>query len=415
MTSPESLFAQPVRSTANWPDRSDAAETLCIVASIANLRGIDRAWGSQPALAVRHVVLERARELCRSVPGIAVLSGDLILFVFDLPLSGLPSATPDSAQVGVLLDRMLCDLADQPIDIAGDAVFVALSVSVVEQMESAFDIADIAAASAATGADQPGQEEQRWRARFFADMKAAEHLFSANDRDRLVFDAQAVRNLHHAEAVRYYEVLPFMTWQGASRPVAEMVMPLDRLGLIRRLDRWSVETAICALQSNPGVSLGCNVTSQSASLDAWWTLVIAMLSEQRAVAKRLVIELSEVAPTIDLARVGAFVHEFRALGCQVALDNVGGGGSSIAALASLGVDIVKIDAGRLHEARARGRANDFLRDLVTLARGTGADVVITGVEDEADVDVAARAGATHIQGPYVLGEVPADLNINSPN
>jgi EAL domain-containing protein (putative c-di-GMP-specific phosphodiesterase class I) len=69
----------------------------------------------------------------------------------------------------------------------------------------------------------------------------------------------------------------------------------------------------------------------------------------------------------------------------------------------------------LREARESGRASDFLRNLVTLARGTGADVVITGVEDEADVDVAARAGATHIQGPYLLGEAPVDLNINSPD
>jgi len=412
MTSHEPLFAQSVRPAADSPLRSSAAQTLCIVASITNLRSIDRAWGSQSALAVRHVVLERARELCRSVPGIAVLSGDLILFVFDLPLIGLPSAVSGSAQVGVLLDRMLCDLADQPIDIAGDVVFVALSVSVVEQMESAFDIA---AASAAADADRLGQEEQRWRERFFADMKAAEHVFSANDLDRLVFDAQAIRNLRDSQVVRYYEALPLMTWQGARRQVAEMVAPLERLGLIRRLDRWSVETAICALQSNPGVSLGCNVTAQSASLDAWWTLIIAMLGEQRAIAERLVIELAQVTPTIDLERVGAFVRKFQALGCQVALDDVGGGGSSVEALASLGVDIVKIDAGRLREARESGRANDFLHNLVTLARGTGADVVITGVEDEADVDVAARAGATHVQGRYFRGDAPADLNINSPN
>jgi EAL domain-containing protein (putative c-di-GMP-specific phosphodiesterase class I) len=412
MTSQEHSFLRSLWSAASLPDRSAPAGTLCIVASITNLREIGRAWGSQPALAVRHVVLERARELCRSVPGIAVQSGDLILFVFDLPLDGLPLATSDPTRVGLLLDRILCDLGDRPIEIAGDVVFAALSVSVVEQMENAFDIA---AADTGPEATRLGPEEQRWRDRFFSDMKTAERLFSAKDRDRLVFDAQAVCDLQHTESVRYYEVVPFWMCDGARRPVAEMVAPLERLGLTRRLDRWAVETTICALQSKPGISLGCNVTSQSASLDAWWTFIVAVLSEQRALAERLVIEIAEVTPTIELASLGAFVRKLQGLGCQVALDNVGRGNSSIEALASSGVDIVKIDAGCLRDARESEHARDFLRNLVTLARGAGADVVMAGIDDDADLEVAEFAGATHIQEACFRNDILADLSINSPN
>jgi EAL domain-containing protein (putative c-di-GMP-specific phosphodiesterase class I) len=312
----------------------------------------------------------------------------------------------------LLLDQILGDLADQPIEIAGDVVFVAVSLSVVEQVESAFNVAT-AGSGASVG--RPGEEEQRWRDRFFSDMKAAERLFSAKDFDRLVFDAESVCSIRNADVVRYYEVVPFWTLHGVRRQVAEMVAPLERLGLIRRLDRWAVETTVCALQSNPDLSLGCNVTAQSASLDAWWTFIIAVLAEQRGVAQRLVIELSEVTPSIDLARVGAFVRRLQALGCQVALDNVGGGNSSIEALATLAVNVVKIDAGRLREARGNESASDFLRNLVVLARGVGADVVITGVEGEADLEIAELAGATHIQGPCFQDDVIAGLNINSPN
>ncbi|QBQ99421.1 EAL domain-containing protein [Paraburkholderia pallida] len=412
MTFQENSFLQSVLAGANLPDDVDPAGPLCIVASITNLREIDRAWGSQPALAVRHVVLQRARELCRSIPGIAVQSGDLILFVFDSPLDGLPQATSGSARLGLLMDRILCDLADQPIEIAGNVVFAALSVTVVDQLESAFDIA---AADAGPDGTRLGLAEQRWRDRFFSDMKAAERLFSAKDHDRLVFDAEPVCDLHNAEIVRYYEVMPCWTCDGVRRQAAEMVAPLERLGLTRRLDRWAVETTICALQSKPGIALGCNVTSQSASLDGWWTFIIAVLSEQRALAERLVIELSGVTPAVDLASMGAFVRKLQELGCQVALDNVGGGSSSLEALASLGVDVVKIDAGCLRDARKRDRTSDFLRNLVTLARGAGADVVITGIENESDVAVAERAGATHVQGSRFRNDIIADLRINSPN
>lgn len=412
MTSKEHLFPQSLWQAGRLPKRSDLAETLCVIASITNLRDIERAWGRQSALAVRHIVLERARELCRSVPGISVLSGDQIVFVFDLPLDGLGSAEPGSARIGLLLDRILGDLADQPIGVAADVVFAALSVSVVEQVDSALDVKT---ANVGAGSTSIGQDEQRWRERFFSDMKAAERLFSARDADRLLFDAEAVCNLRNLEVVRYYEMVPFWTWDGVRRQVVEMVAPLERLGLLRRMDRWAVETAICALQSNPGVSLACNVTSHSASLDAWWTFITAVLSGQRAVAERLVIELSEVTRSIDLERVGEFVRGFQALGCRVALDNVGGGNSSIEALASLGADVVKIDAGRLHEARESKPANDFLRNLVTLARGVGADVVITGVEDEADVEIAELAGATHIQGPHFHDDIFSGTDICIPD
>ncbi|SMG09032.1 EAL domain-containing protein [Paraburkholderia susongensis] len=408
----EEQFLQSVRPVANLPDRPDPAGALCIVASIENLPEIDRAWGSRSALAVRHVVLERARALCRSVPGIAVLSGDLILFVFDSPLGGLPAATSGSTQIGFLLDRILGDLADQPVEIAGDVVFVALSLSVVEQKERAFDIA---IADAGSSVARLGQEEQCWRDRFFSDMKAAGRLFSDDGLDCRDFDAELVCTLRNAEVIRYYEMVPFWMSHGVRRPVAEMVAPLERLGLIRRLDRWAVEATVCALQLNPGLSLGCNVTSRSASLDVWWTFILAVLGEQRAVAERLVIELSGVAPPVDLDRVGAFVRRLQALGCQVALDNVGGGGSSVEALAWLGADIVKIDAGCLREARGSDRASDFLRNLVTLARGAGADVVIMGVENEADLEIVEFAGATHIQGPCFPKDALADININSPH
>jgi len=412
MMSGQPLFPSPVRPDADLPEQSGRAGTLCIAASLTNLREIERAWGSRPVLAVRHVVLKRARELCRSVSGIAVLSGDVILFVFDSPLDGLPPAASDLAQIGLLLDRILCDLADQPVKISGDAVFVTLSLSVVEQAEGAFD-----AAAPGAGADvaQPGREEEHWRERFLVDMKAAEKLFSAKRLDHLVFDAESVRNLGHAGIVRYYKVVPFWTWHGVRQQVAEMVAPLARLGLVRRLDRWAVEATLGALHANPDLSLGCNVTSHSASLDAWWTLIIAQLSEQRAVAQRLVIELSDVPPATGLETVSAFVRKLQALGCQVALDNVGGGGGSIEALASLGADIVKIGAGCLREARASDRAADFLRNLVALARSTGADVVITGAEDEADVEIAEFVGATLIQGPCFKNQVPEILHINCPN
>lgn len=415
MTFAEPPFLKSLRSVANLRERPDPAGTLSIIASITNLREIERAWGVSCALTVRHVVLERARELCQSVPGIAVPTGESILFVFNSPFGGLSPEALASTQFGLLLDRMLADLADQPIEVADGVLFAAVSVSIVE---NAGGEPDVAALGAGPGVARFDETQQRWRECFISDMEAAQRLFSAKDLNLLVLDAEPVcrlRNDKVEQAVRHYEVVPSWTSQGVRRRVTELVAPLERRGLIRRLDRWTVETTIRALQSNPGLRLGCSVTSRSASLDAWWTSIVATLGVQRAVAQRLVVEISEITPSADMARVDAFVRQLQALGCQVGLSRVGGGSSSVEALALLGVDVVKIDAGRLRDARGNGRAGDFLRNLVTLAGGAGADVVITGVEDEADREIAELAGATHIQGPCFRADVLENINISNPN
>lgn len=410
MASCEQFLPSSTRPAVDAPASSGLCGALCVVASITNLRQIERAYGEQLALAVRHVVLERARQFCRLRRGIAALSGDQLLFVFDAPVDGVPAADPDSAAVGLLLDRLLAELGEQPVDVASDVVFVALAAAAVESADGAFDLEAVAADAACAGHD-----EHRWRERFLADMKDAERLFCAMQTGRLVFDLEPVCDLRDPDVIRYYEVVPFWTSHGVRRQVADMVAPLRRLGLVGRLDRWSVEAVVGALRRNPGIALACNVTSASALPDAGWAVIFAALAAQPELARRLVVELSEVGPGIDFAGVGRFARKLQSLGCRVALDHVGGGNSSIEALTSLGADIVKVDAICLHRTRTGERAVEALHNLVRLARGSGADVVLTGVEDGVDATTAELAGATHVQGSRYQTGIFLDVNIGIAN
>lgn len=383
-----------------------SAGPLCVVVSITNLREITHAYGSHLALTVRHVVLERAREFCRSSGGIAVQSGDQILLVFDSPVRGA-GAELVSAQVGRVFGRILAELGDEPVEVESEAILVALSAETVEQ-------ADGAVVTVNVGAARLMREERQWRERFLADMKDAAQLFNALRTDDLVIDPEPVCSLHNSSVVSYYALVPFLNRYGIRRRVSDLLPPLERLGLDRRFARWSVEAAIDALLRNPGVSLACNVTAASASFDAWWAPVLPILAAQPEVAKRLVIELTEVSPVADIESTGRFVRELQLLGCRVGLDRVGGGNSSVEALMSLGVDIVKLDASCLHRGRKDASAADSMRRLVRFAGGGRAAVVLTGLEDEEDAVMAESAGATYVQGPRYRHFL-IDLSLRSTN
>ena len=105
-------------------------EGLCIVASILNLRGIEQAYGTTMALAVRHALQERARKVCEAEGGVATVSGDHILFVFDAPIPPLQSDDANAIHATLLMEDVLSSLADQAVEVAGTRLYLSVSTSV---------------------------------------------------------------------------------------------------------------------------------------------------------------------------------------------------------------------------------------------------------------------------------------------
>jgi EAL domain-containing protein (putative c-di-GMP-specific phosphodiesterase class I) len=382
-----SLFSRlgvvsPAHATSN---------ALCIVASIANLTQIESAHGSELASTMRHVVRERARQVCAADPGVVTMSGEHILFIFDAPSPSegelyAPRAT-------VLLDRILSTLGDRPIEAANGVAFPVISAIVAPWTDGPFDIVAVGAC-AATHA----QGGHAWRDRYLSDTKVAEMLFNALDEDRLGFEWEPICDANSPGSIQYYEALLCEMDGGVVTRVGCMVPACERLGLVRRLDQWVVESVVDTLRLNRNIRLGCNVSAQSATVDAWWAFIVAALSEEPDIASRLIIEISETVPLSDMDRARDFVELLQSLGCRIALDDVGGDYCSLKALANLGVDIAKIDAAYVRHARKDAAGAERLRQLVGLAKTCAASVVVEGVESDDDAEISRSSGATLLQG-----------------
>ncbi len=400
-TSSPELIALLARLGAGGSVNPDLPNSLCVVASITNLRQIQQAHGSTFCTVVRHYVGERARTLCEERLGTATMSGDHILFVFDIRPTPQNSVPPPAPLTCILLERVLGMLGARPV-VAGDAIaFPTISAKVVHFSDEPFDID--AAGDTRVLSGQPGRA---WREQFIADTWIAEHMFDALLDSRLDFAFEPICDASGSGAVEYQEALLSEVVQKAAerRRVGARIGALERLGLARRLDCWVVEKAIGMLREHPNARIGCNLSAQSATLDAWWALILTTLNDEPDVARRLTIEITETVPLTEFGEARQFVRAFRSLGCRVALDDVGDGFSGIRNLLQLDVDIVKVDGSLIRDARVDDSGLVRFQKMVSLARTCAPMVVVEGVESESDARLARNSGATHLQG-YLFDDV----------
>ncbi|MDQ3609669.1 MAG: EAL domain-containing protein [Actinomycetota bacterium] len=109
------------------------------------------------------------------------------------------------------------------------------------------------------------------------------------------------------------------------------------------------------------------------------------------------------------------LEAFRELGWSIALDDVGADSRSLALLALLRPDVVKLDL-RLVQARPDEEIAEIVTAVNAYAERTGAVVLAEGVENEEHLATAHAVGATHAQGWFFgrPGPLPASLEPSAP-
>ena len=114
-------------------------------------------------------------------------------------------------------------------------------------------------------------------------------------------------------------------------------------------------------------------------------------------AKRIVLEITE---RIRLDEVGGPTRakELRALGYQIAVDDLGAGYAALGALASLEPEIVKLDMSLVRDLERHATKRRVVGAMAVLVRELGGRVVAEGVETASERAAVAECGITLMQG-----------------
>jgi diguanylate cyclase (GGDEF)-like protein len=191
---------------------------------------------------------------------------------------------------------------------------------------------------------------------------------------------------------------------------AEFVPHVERTPLVRTLTLAVARDALHRLVEwdAAGHVLGAAVNVPYRMIDDGELITgLERLLEDTGIApERLTLEIIPSGPGAGSELDATVVKHLRALGVRLSLDDLGRA-SSVAAIRTLLLDQVKIDAMFLHDAGRGGRSDAIVRSLVGLAYSLGLETVAEGVESKVAWDAALRLGCDLAQGYYLGKPMPA--------
>lgn len=121
--------------------------------------------------------------------------------------------------------------------------------------------------------------------------------------------------------------------------------------------------------------------------------------------QRVVVEILE-DDILDETLLSAAVEYYRDLGCIIAIDDFGAGNSNFGRLWEIEPDIVKLDRSLLVRAGIDERTRKALPKLVDVLHESGCQVIMEGIETEAEALIAWQSGADMVQGYYFARPEP---------
>ena len=189
-------------------------------------------------------------------------------------------------------------------------------------------------------------------------------------------------------------------------PPEEFISLAEDDGLIVPLQRWVLRTAtaLAAELRAEGweLQMAVNVSVRHLQAGCLAPDVAHALAGAGLPPGKLVLEITESVMLDAQDRLESDLGTLRDMGCVIALDDFGAGYSSLAYLARLPVDVLKMDREFVAGIDTDPRSAALVAGVVELGRTLGMDVVAEGVETAGQLAVLSDMDCRYLQG-YLLG------------
>ncbi|GGJ74731.1 putative bifunctional diguanylate cyclase/phosphodiesterase [Deinococcus aquiradiocola] len=173
-------------------------------------------------------------------------------------------------------------------------------------------------------------------------------------------------------------------------------------GLIVALGQWVLRQTCAQLRRWPGTKIAINVAAAQFDRPEFVDDVRTALQDFGLSGERLELELTERQVISDLDGMVRKMHELRALGVQISLDDFGVGQSALGHLLKLPVSVLKVDRMFVQSLHDVSGAPRVLQAIVALAHSLGIRVVAEGVETCEQLGTVRDLGCDLVQG-YLTG------------
>lgn len=189
--------------------------------------------------------------------------------------------------------------------------------------------------------------------------------------------------------------------EGATTPDA-FIGVAEECGLIHALGSWVLERA-CRGAVEAGLpKVAVNVSPMQLRSESFAAEVMRVLGKTGLPPQRLELELTEhfhLDPGVNTRRN---LHDLRATGIKIALDDFATGQSLLQYVRDYEIDVIKIDRSFVSRLGYGDGTDEVVRAMLDLGRAMGLEVTAEGVETQRQHDILIGMGCRVFQG-YLLG------------
>lgn len=172
-----------------------------------------------------------------------------------------------------------------------------------------------------------------------------------------------------------------------------------KTGIYKNLAHQIIKKSIQAAKDHPEYEISINITYEDIMEKKNKEFMVSLLQD-RSVASRIVLEITETEEMKDLETVKSFLLQMKELGCQIAIDDFGSGYSNFKYLMELQADYLKIDGSLVSGLPHDKSSLEIVKAIVSFAKEMNIKTIAEYVSSEEIFNIVKELGIDYSQGFY---------------
>jgi diguanylate cyclase (GGDEF)-like protein/PAS domain S-box-containing protein len=191
-------------------------------------------------------------------------------------------------------------------------------------------------------------------------------------------------------------------------PPSEFIPLAEETGLILPIGEWVLRSACLEAARWPEpLKVAVNLSPVQFKNRGLVAMVVQALAQSGLPPHRLELEITEQVLMQDDDVTIAMLHELRALGIRIAMDDFGVGYSSLSYLRSFPFDKIKIDRSFIADIERNKDNVAIVRAMAGLGASLNIETSAEGVETPDQLAIIRSCGCTEVQGYLISAPRPA--------
>ncbi|MGE6197557.1 putative bifunctional diguanylate cyclase/phosphodiesterase [Aeromonas media] len=387
--------------------RYQTAGFTLIFADVDHFKQVNDALGHSAGDQLLQELAKRLQSCIRQNDMVARLGGDEFVIYLD--------NSQQEEDVSPVLNRILGRIA-HPFRLQGNELTVTISLGVASVSEQTTDISELL--HQADLAMYQAKRNGRSRIVMYSDAcmehsgSPEERLFRALREGRIVPYFQPVIRLKESRLVGLEVMARWITEEGELKDAFDFIPLAEQCGLIQDLDRQILRRTCQQLKGWLQISDGgrfkisLNLSGKHLASREQIMALVHIMEEEGVIPGYFIFEFNERELSRQSADSLTSLHELRAKGIQISLDDFGTGFSSLNALFHFPVDYIKVDDSFTHRMLNSPKDLALIRAMRDICQDLDFTLVVEGIENQQQLQKLIELGCALGQGRHISPPLP---------